>query len=78
MPQQKYIYCLCGTMLELSVQSAGDTEMKFYLALAASALMSNWLVVPMFFHRTSQDGFFIGLIAAVIILIVGAITRRHA
>jgi hypothetical protein len=39
------------------------------LALAAGVFIGNWLVVPLFFRsRTHKDGFFIGVIAAILVI----------
>lgn len=39
--------------------------------LAAGVLVGNWLIVPLILEsRSHSDGFFIGLIAAVIILLL--------
>jgi hypothetical protein len=43
----------------------------FGLVLALGVFLANWLVVPLFFlSRTHKDGFFIGVIAAAIVMIL--------
>jgi hypothetical protein len=43
------------------------------LFLSAGVFIGNWLIVPILTKRTFKDGFFIGLIAAVICFIFGLI-----
>ena len=45
--------------------------------LALGVLVGNWLVVPMFFsNRTFTDGFFIGCIAAALVLLLRAALQK--
>jgi len=39
--------------------------------LALGVFFGNWLVVPVFSERTFTDGFWIGLIAAVLVMAFG-------
>ena len=51
--------------------------MRRYLSIALGVFVGNWLVVPAVFDsRTVTDGFFIGLIAAVLVLGTGAVVGR--
>ncbi len=43
------------------------------IVLAIGVFMGNWLVVPLLTDRTHTDGFWIGVIAAILILIFGGI-----
>lgn len=48
---------------------------KFGLALALGVFLGNWLVVPLFLRsRTHKDGFFVGVIAAILVIAFYAIT----
>ena len=49
-----------------------------YLSLALGVFVGNLLVVPTVFDsRTVTDGFFIGLIAALLVLGIGAVVSRE-
>jgi len=50
---------------------------KSSLALAAGVFFGNWLVVPLFFHKTFTDGFFTGLIAIPIVLVLCKVFGRR-
>jgi len=50
---------------------------KYGLMLATGVFIGNWLVVPLFFRsRTHKDGFFIGVIAAVLVIAFYAIIGK--
>ena len=54
---------------EITNHKKEDDMDKYGLMLAAGVFIGNWLVVPLFFRsRTHVDGFFIGLIAAALVL----------
>lgn len=38
-----------------------------FLMFIAGVFIGNWLIVPIFFHRTRKNGFFIGIIAVAIL-----------
>ena len=40
----------------------------FPYVLALGVFAGNWLMVPLFCHRTFKEGFAVGLIAAVLVL----------
>lgn len=50
---------------------------QFGLFLALGLFLGNWLVVPLFFpNRTHKDGFFIGVIVAILAIAFCVITNR--
>ena len=53
--------------------------MGIMLILGVASFFGNWLLVPLFSKiRTHRDGFFVGLIAFVLFLIVGGIMELFA
>ncbi len=52
-------------------------NIELYFGLATGVFLGNWLLVPYFAReRTHTDGFFIGLIGALIILVAyGLVTK---
>jgi len=49
--------------------------MGYWITLALGVFLGNWIVVPLVFKRTFKEGFFIGIIAAVLILIFALFVR---
>ena len=51
----------------------------FFVFWAAVLLLGNWIFVPFILRdKTHIDGFFIGIIAAILILVVGAAIKLLA
>jgi hypothetical protein len=47
---------------------------EYAVVFALGGFFANWLVVPLIFRsRTHKDGFFIGVIAAILVLVIYAI-----
>lgn len=55
-------------MFEVTWANAID-NMLAAIPLALGVFVGNWLIVPLFLKRSFKDGFFIGLIAAVLVFI---------
>jgi hypothetical protein len=50
--------------------------MKRLFVLVTGVFIGNFLMVPLIFERTFKDGFFIGILAAIIIVIIHILFKR--
>lgn len=60
----------CGTSVYARRMKFSLVPWEFCWTLAAGVWAGNWLVVPLLGMRTFRDGFFIGLIAAVLTVVI--------